>query len=376
MRKLLYLIPFALILSCSSKTENNVTELAQDTTTAAESITFSKEQVKLAGITSGKIKKQKISETIECTGIIKASPKNIASVSPIIRGFIKTLNYYPGDFVEKEAVLAYLQHPDFIILQQQYLEAKSQTEYYQEEYKRQGELTVENAASIKKLQKAKADYLSNEAKFKSLKSQLELLGIKPEHIEKGDFVKEFKLVAPIKGRISQLNANTGMFISPENCIYEIIDNTSLNLYLHVFEKDITKTKIGQKIMFWSLNDKQKYQAKIKRLGIKIDENNHTIMVYSLIVNKKDQLKPGMSVNASIYINERSAFTLPAEAIVDYNNESYIFIKKNNEFKITKIKKGIEQNNFFEILNLDDTILNAEIVLKGAYYLMAKIESGE
>ena len=99
----------------------------------------------------------------------------MASVSPIIGGFIKSLNYFPGDFVEKGAVIASLQHPDFISLQQQYIETKSQIDYYQEEFKRQGELTVENAASIKNMQKAKADYLSSEATYKSLKSQLKLL---------------------------------------------------------------------------------------------------------------------------------------------------------------------------------------------------------
>ena len=58
-----------------------------------------------------------------------------------------------------------------------YLENKSELDYYQEEYKRQGELTVENAASIKKLQQAKANYYKFEASYQSLKAQLELLGV-------------------------------------------------------------------------------------------------------------------------------------------------------------------------------------------------------
>ncbi|MDA3954646.1 MAG: efflux RND transporter periplasmic adaptor subunit [Bacteroidales bacterium] len=376
MKQLFYIIPLTFIMSCSSNSVNNDTENVNDTIVSKETISFSEEQIELAGIELGKVKKQKISESIECSGTIYASSKNTASVSPIMEGFIKKLNYYPGDFVEKGATLASLQHPNFIILQQQYIEAKSQSEYYQEEYKRQGELTIENAASIKKMQKAKADFLSYESTYKSLKAQLELLGVNTANIEKGDFIKNFKLLAPIKGTISQLNANIGKLVSPENHLYEIINDITLNLSFNVFEKDIAKIKPGQKIVFWSLNDNKKHEAKVKRVGINIDYDNHTALIHSAIENETRELKPGMFINASVFINERDSYTVPTDAIVDFNGETFIFIKTNNEFNIVKITKGIEQNNFFEIVNADDNIINSEIVVKGAYFLLAKLETLE
>jgi len=373
MKKSLYLL-LALIISCSPKEASNNSEPIEEIQTSEKAIVFSQEQIKLAGIEIGKLEKQKISETVECSGKIEVPPGNIASVSPIIRGFIKSLNYFPGDFVEKGAVLAYLQHPDFIQLQQQYLEAKSQADYYQEEYKRQGELTVENAASIKKMQKAKADYLHFEATSKSLKSQLELLGINTSKIEIGDFIKEFKLIAPITGTVSQLNANKGKYVSSENFIYEIINDNTLNLHFNVFEKDISKIKAGQKIIFWSLNNSEKHEAKVKRIGIKIDEQSRTTMVHSKINNKNQSLKPGMFINASVYINERESYTLPTESVVIFNNESYIFINNDNSFNLVKIKKGIEQDGFYEILEISDELINAEIVITGTYYLLSKLEA--
>ena len=377
MRNLLYIIPLAFFISCSGeKTDNTENEELQEAQARIESVEFSKEQIDLAGIKTGKLEKKIISETIECSGIIEVPPQNIATVSPIISGFVKNLNYYPGDYVEKGLALGTLNHPDFINLQQQYIEAKSQVDFYEEEYKRQGELTVENAASIKKMQKAKADYLTYEANYKSLKAQLELLGVNASEIEKGEFIKDFKITAPISGTISQLNANKGKFVSSEDFIYEIINASVLNIKLNVFEKDISKVKVGQRIRFSILNNETQFVSKVKRVGIKINKLNRTTLVQSAIDNKNQLLKPGMYVNASININEKEAFTLPCEAVVNLKGESFVFIKKDNSFKRIKIEKGVEQNDFCEILNLDKELLKAEVVIKGVYYLMGEMEVEE
>lgn len=376
MKKSFCLILLAFIISCSPKETSKSSEFTEVTQSESKSIVLTDEQIKLAEIKTRKLKKQPISETIECSGSIKVPPENIASVTPIIGGFIKNLNYISGDFVEKGVCLASLQHPDFIQLQQQYLEAKSQADYYEQEYKRQGELTVENAASIKKMQKAKADYLNYEATYKSLKSQLELLGVNTEKIEAGDFIKEFKLIAPISGTISQLKANKGKYVSSEDFIYEIIDDKTLNLHLNIFEKDIPKVKTGQKIVFGSLNKSVKYKSIVNRIGIKIDEQNRTIMLHSSVNNKSHSLKSGMFINASVYINERESYTIATEAVLEYDGKSYVFVKNDNSFNLVEINKGIEQNNCCEINEVNNELLKAEIVTSGTYYLSSIIEAEE
>ncbi|NOQ27577.1 MAG: efflux RND transporter periplasmic adaptor subunit [Bacteroidales bacterium] len=376
MKNLFYFLSLIILISCSPKDTNNVNDIAEDSSKTLENISFSNKQIELAKIETANLEKRIISETIECSGTIEVLPGNIATISPFINGFIKTLYYFPGDRVEKGTKLASLQHPDFINLQQQYIEAKSQVDYYKEEYKRQGELTIENAASIKKTQKAKADYLSYESSYKSLKAQLEILGVNTQEIEKGNFVKEFILISPISGTVSHLNANTGAFVSPENYIYEIMNDVDLNLCLSIFEKDLFQIKVGQKIIFWSLNNNHKREAKVKRKGIKIDNINHTTLIYSKIKNESQQLKSGMFVNAQIYINEHEALTLPSEAIVDYNNESIIFVKNAEDFSFVKVKKGVEQDGIVEILEAKDNLLNSEIVIKGVYYLISKLDTKE
>ncbi len=374
MRRFIYLLIFASIVSCSEKKNSEQTG-ETEAGKSSEVLALSKEQIELAKISTSKLEKRMISESIKCTGSIEVLPQNIASVSPLINGFVKTINYSTGSYVEKGAVLATLYHPDFITLQQNYIEAKSQAEYYEQEYKRQGELTVENAASIKKMQQAKSDYLSSEAIYKSLKSQVKLLGINTDVIEKGDFATEFKLISPIQGRVSQLNANVGKHISPDEVVFEIINESELYLNLTIFEKDIRKVKSGQRIAFHLLNDDQVYESKVSRIGVKVNENNRTTSVQGVLKNSNRELKPGMHVVASLFISEKEVFAIPTEAIVETENKSYVFIQDNEQFKMMEVELGREQEQFTEIKNVNVALQDAKIVTKGTYYLISLYESG-
>ena len=376
MRNLIYIFFMLLILSCSKENKDAKLNTEGVKQQSENLIVLSEDQKNIAQIETANLEKKILSDKIECTGSIEVPPHRVASVSPYMVGFIKSINYYPGNGVEKGAVLATLQHPSFITLQQNYIEAKSQVDYYQEEFKRQGELTVENAASIKNMQRAKSDYLASEAKYKSLKSQLQLLGVDINQIEKGDFLTDFKLLAPITGKVSQLQASRGKYVDSEEIIFEIINASELYLNLNVFEKDIRKIREGQNIQFHLLNDSKKYQSKVSRVGIKVEQDDRTTLVQSIINNEKKELKPGMHVIASILINEKEVLALPTEAIIKSHNESFIFISEKGQYKPHKITVGKEEQGYTEIKNVDQMLLNAEIVTKGVYYLSSLLETGE
>ena len=366
-----------LLFSCSLKNnDKNKTDLSEELL-QKDSIELTSEQIKQNNIQTGSIKKSTLPCYIECSGTIEVLSQNTAVVSAPINGFIKQLFYYSGDYVKAGSVLAIMQHPDFVKLQQQYLEAKIKKELFEEEFKRQGELTIENASSIKKMQKAQTDYLINDATFRSLKLQLELIGIDLGNINKGEFISEFKIKAPISGYISQLNANPGKYLEPKDCIVKIVNTSKLQICLSVPEEHISDLKNDQEIKFWVPNNKNSvYTTKVNRIGNIVDKTNKDITVTGHIKNNNKIFKPGMSVNSLLYTNERDAFILPAEAIVKLNNESFIFTKKGNLFNKLKVNVGVAKDGCCEILNIEEKLKNAEIIVKGVNYLIAEMEAEE
>lgn len=67
-------------------------------------------------------------------GLLVIPPQNRATVTLTMGGSIRSTSLLPGAYVEKGSVLATLENPDFIALQQAYLDSHAQNEYLRTEY--------------------------------------------------------------------------------------------------------------------------------------------------------------------------------------------------------------------------------------------------
>ena len=64
-------------------------------------------------------------------------PQRQATVTLTMGGTVHATTLLPGDYVKKGSVVVSLENPDFITLQQTYLDAHAQTEYLEDVYKGQ-----------------------------------------------------------------------------------------------------------------------------------------------------------------------------------------------------------------------------------------------
>ena len=103
---------------------------------------------------------------VSFNGVIIMPPKMSSTLTLTMGGSIHEISVFEGDYVKKGEIIASLKNPDFILLQQEFLTANAQTEFLEKEFKRQEKLVSEEAASEKKFEQSKAEYLS-------MKSQLE-----------------------------------------------------------------------------------------------------------------------------------------------------------------------------------------------------------
>ena len=73
-------------------------------------------------------------------------------------GIVKKASLLPGQWVAANSVIATLENPEFITLQQTYLDSHAQTEYLLAEYERQKNLSAEQAASQRNSSKVKRTF--------------------------------------------------------------------------------------------------------------------------------------------------------------------------------------------------------------------------
>jgi len=149
--------------------------------------------------------------------------------------------------VRKGQVLVTLENPEFIKLQQEYLEVNEQLSYLKSEYNRQVSMKAENITSQKSFLKAESDYKTAVAKHTGLDKQLRMLHISPSIVRSGTISSVVSIYAPISGSITKVNISKGSYLSPATEILEIIDTDHIHLELSVFVEGYYEDKKGQEI---------------------------------------------------------------------------------------------------------------------------------
>ncbi|MDP5172289.1 MAG: efflux RND transporter periplasmic adaptor subunit, partial [Bacteroidia bacterium] len=150
----------AMVLLLPACTESNSSQEAIQLEETAEDEPFSltAEQFSGAGMAVGGFTEQTFSQVVKTTGMFDVPPEFKASVSAYYGGYVKTISLLPGQRVRKGQLLFTLENPEYIQMQQDFLEAKGQLAYLKNDYERQASLRSENVTSQKVFLKAESDY--------------------------------------------------------------------------------------------------------------------------------------------------------------------------------------------------------------------------
>ena len=344
------------------------------------------DQIKLAGIQLGNVEIRQASGIVKANGVVSTTPQNSASVSVPLGGFIKASNLLPGNEIKKGQTLAIIENTEFVELQQNYLDIKNKYEFAEAEYKRHNELYKDDVYSEKNVQQVTSEYRSLKAQLKGIGQKLSVIGINPTTLTEDGISATIALVSPISGYIKTANISMGKYVSPTDVLFEIVGTNDLLLELTLFEKDANTISIGQFAHFTINNETHEHKAKIYQVGKSINTDK-TFKVYATIQQPCPNVLPGMYVLAHIEKTDKQVTSVPAEAVVSFDNKYYILAfekdkeeggKPFTEYRFIEITKGETNDGFTEIqLPEKFDIKNTKIVTKGAYKLLsAKKNAGE
>jgi len=377
--KYLHIIIFALLITACGKEKNNVLEVTP-TEEVHEDITVTQAQFKSENMAFGSIEEFDFNEGIKVNGMIDVPPQNKSSISTFIGGYVTKTPLLIGSEVKKGQLLVTLENPEYVEIQQNYLEVAEQLNYLKSEFNRQKTLFDEQITSEKNYLKAESTYKSNLAHYNGLRKKLQMMHISPQRVEQGTISSSINLYAPIDGFVTKVNVSNGTYVSPSDVILEIVDTHHVHLELSVFEKDIMAIKKGQKIRFQipEASD-QTFNADVHLVGTTIDGESRRVQVHGHIDNDEDHFIVGMFVDAEIITDSTKRVGLPKEAIISLEEANYVLVlktKENNEFHLEKVKVTIGKatEDVVEILN-SEGLKNKQILVKGIGMLLNESEGG-
>lgn len=369
MKKLIVIFTLLSLVGCKEQIESQNT-----LTTSPDVIQLSKTQAESLQIVLGRTDSSTLTEHLEVRGLLDVPPQNKVSISAPLGGFIKTTAMLQGMKVKKGEVLAELEHPDYIKLQQSYLEQYSQLEYLELEYKRQEALQQQNANALKTAQQANANVESTRAAVAGLEAMLKLLHISLDGLKKGNIQRSIKVLAPINGYVTKVGVNVGQYVQNTEVLFELVNLEHMHAELNVFEADIASIKIGQHVTLSGPVLQEPIQATVYLIGKSIGEDR-TIQVHCHLAKENEQLIPGSYVTGNIVTAEHNGLTLPVEAVVHYEGKDYAFIETApDQYKaLTLSIAGRYQDKVLLSAN-DKNQLDSKFVIKGSFQLLGLLKN--
>ena len=369
-------------------------------------LSLNKNSEEAISVTTAKVEKQRIVETVTATGRIQ--PKTQVKISADVAAKITKLEVKEGEWVEKGQFLVQLDRERFLaavesaeantraIRANAHL-AKENMLRTEKDFQRTKELFDKNLESQAGMDQSYAAHQVEKARYQSALEQV----AQAEALLKqsNDDLSKTTIYAPMAGTISQLNKEVGEIALgsqfQEDVIMIVSNLSGMEALVDVDENDIVSIQIGDSasievdalpdVVFWGTVSEMANSAKISASGTTDQKTEFEVKI--TIDKAGSSLRPGMTASSDIVTETRdSALVVPiqcvavrtpdqlkvnkAESESDSTSENaytpdkdgfvqIVFVVNDNMVKAVQVESGIQSDTHIEVVNglsLDDEIV--------------------
>lgn len=372
MKNIISIIILLLFTTCGTKETN--TPKQEIIENELDIIDLTEAQSESIQIEFGTLESKNISSVIKLNGHIQVPPQNLISVGMPLGGFLSHSKLMPGMRVSKGERIATMEDQQYIHLQQEFLNTKLKLKYAESEFKRQKDLNQSKATSDKIFEQTQMEFEQLKVALNALIEKLKLIHVNPASLTENNISKSIAIISPINGYVSKVNMNIGTYVNPTDIIFELINPSDYHLVLKVFEKDMNKISIGQQIIAYNnFNPEKKYFGNILLINKDITSDGASSILCNFQTKDKS-LMHGMYMNADLETSAKPAYIISEDAVVTFESKNYLFVKLGkNQYQRLEALIGAQENGMVEIMN-HELFNKKNIVLKGAYTLLMKMEN--
>ena len=390
MQKLIIIALLFLITSCNKKTEQTqedvyytcsmdpqvmeskpgkcpickmpLTPVKKDHSEHVDGLHLSDQQVQLGHIKTETLTEHEMGDEILLTGILTVDQNKASSISSKVMGRIEKLYFKnTGEKINSGEVVYEIYSEDLNLAA------------------RELKLALDKKKSLK------VDAIDLDKIINSVKNKLKLYGLSDKQIEQvgneelnpisiGSNL--FKIVSPVSGVISNIDAKEGDYVMEGGSIYHVADYSNLWAEAQVFIDDLGKIKENTlATVYFPGVSGLKMSGKISFVNPELNSSSQINMVRIEIPNNNNQLKVGMQVNVSILLNKKTSLALPTDAVIIDGKGSSVWIKTgHNQYQSVMVSTGMETNEYTQItngLNKGDTVVVSGAYLLSSEYLFKK-----
>jgi len=313
-------------------------------------------------------------EGVTALGELSVNEAAYAEVGSPLPARIVALHVAPGERVKAGAALAQLQAPELGRARSELQSTAARAQAARAAATRKRTLATERVVAEREAQEAEAAAAGAEAELAAARATLAALGADAAGGAKGSSV--FTLRSPVDGVVIDRRGRMGQRAEPSQTLFEVGDLSELWLTVHAFERDAVRVHAGAeaRVSLAALPG-QAFNAKVTRVGARVDAQSRTVPVRLELPNPDGLLKPGMSATAFIPLGEKdeTLMAVPLMALQQLEGGWSVFLPTDEPgaFERRAVGRGRTLGNEVEVLSgLKE---GEKVVVEGAFLLKAEAE---
>lgn len=281
---------------------------------------------------------RELSRALNGLGRVVFNEERLARLHPKTSGWIEELRVdETGTQVNHDTILLSIYSPDLVAAQQEYLVALNNWE------------TVRNSSATQMRKTAKTI-------LESARERLQLFDVANHQImeleQERKIKKHLHIHSPFQGKVMNIGAREGQFVSPKDELYLIADLTRIWVNVDVFEDELAWLKDGDRAeMRVRAQPGRTYKGKVSFIHPILNSKSRTVQVRLEFDNPDQSLKPGMFANVTLFTDPQpNAVVVPSEAIVRSGSREQVFVvRAPGKFEPREVTLGVTAEGLTQVL---------------------------
>jgi cobalt-zinc-cadmium efflux system membrane fusion protein len=170
-------------------------------------------------------------------------------------------------------------------------------------------------------------------------------------IESNESLVQYEMKSSIAGTMIEIHMTPGEVIGDDKHVVTVANLSSVWASLTVYQKDLTKIKVGQNVEISTVDKSKVKKSKIFYVSPIVDEETRTSTARVRLNNNSGFWKPGMFITGKIFTTSKKVpMVVNKNALQLFKGETVVFVQDKKGFRPQPVSIGLENNKLVEILS--------------------------
>ena len=311
------------------------------------SVDITPERVQLIGVRTARVERSALSGQLDLVGFVTPNESRLRRVQIRVSGWVRVLYVdQTGIRVRAGEPLMSIYSPELFQSEQEYLISRGAMEA--------GADSVHGASNP-----GGAD-------------RLRLLGVPDDEIKRldreGRASTQLVLRSPVGGTVLDRGVIQGQYVGADTPLLTVADLSHVWVMADLYEMDMTRVHVGDAARFTTdAMPGRFFDGRVEFIYPTISSETRTLKARLALANSDGALRPGMYGRVAVSAHGARALSIPAEAVVNAGQHSYVFIAHaGGRFEPRMVWTGVPEGDRIQILK---GVAEGDTVVSSASFLI-------